>query len=209
MATMASAPSPAKSHERPTAPTIPREIRPQLLTISHELHEEIEELLYTQFGFSFPCLLDLASASGLIDPLSTLAKRLLREVVLPIHLKLLRRGTEEILPNFNTDMIRHQREVFEYMRDTLPGVRKVLIYFIFVGGPLHGSMPQERVDESAHLIMGLVFIFAPTSDVVLRDTDLQQCAIDVVEACRKRLLEFTSGSQSRLISKMEQTSLRE
>jgi hypothetical protein len=92
------------------------------------------------------------------------------------------------------DQVRRKVEAFEYMRATLPGLRKVHIYFIFVRGALGGSMSKGRVDEFADLIMGLVSIPpAPNSEVVLLNADRQQCRVDIMKVCHERLLELTQN----------------
>ena len=111
--------------------------------------------------------------------------------MVPITLDLGPFKTEDALAKNNEYQVRRKREAFEYMRATLPGLRKVHIYFIFVGGTLGGAMAKGRVDEFVDLIMGLVSIFAPNSEVVLLNTSRQQCRINITKACHERLLELT------------------
>ena len=163
----------------------------KLFTICREIHDELETLLYTQFVFIFAHFLSLASARDFINPLSTRKKGLLREIMVPINLNLGFWKTEDDPAKINADQVRRKGEAFEYMRATLPGLRRVHIYPIFIGGSLDGSMPKGRLDEFADLIMDLVSIFTPNSEVVLFNTDRQQCRVDIMKVCNERLLELT------------------
>lgn len=86
----------------------------------------------------------------------------------------------EDLAKENADRVRRKREVFEYMRSTLSGLRKAHVFLCFTGGDIAHFLPDWSLDGYADIIMDLVSLFAPALEVDLFNADSWQHRVDIV-----------------------------
>jgi hypothetical protein len=92
----------------------------KLLLISRDLHDELEEILYTQFIFSFDSL-SMECVRHFLRPLSTRAKGLVREVLVKVLIDLGLNEDEEVLAR-NSGI--SNGEALEYMRNKFDGIEE-------------------------------------------------------------------------------------
>lgn len=167
-----------------------------LLTLCRQLHVEIEEVLYSTFVFDFRAGFGIASVRGVIEPLSLRAKEVLREIRVPIRLDLGKNyEQEEKAAKDNIIKVQETREVFEYTRDTLSGLKRVQIDLDFSWGPVLDLLSRRRRDEFVDTIMGLAALFAARSEVIFRCQDRQKPRIQIMRVCEERLVQLKLSSK--------------
>jgi hypothetical protein len=163
-----------------------------LLTISRQLHSELEEILFTRFIFSFPHYIRVASVQDFVSTISVRARTLLREIMLGIPLDLGCEESEEFIDAHNKKKLALVEGALEYLKSELPGLQKVHFSLNLVSGPLSGILLPRRIKDFTDMVMPLALIFAPSIAVVITNSDTQQCRKDITSACQARLLNPVS-----------------
>lgn len=110
-----------------------------LFLISRQLHDEVEEILYTRFIFIVVHHgINQEMTRSFVEPLSPRAKSLFREVAVNVtfYLGFLQSG--ERLVKDNAMALQRTKNEFEYIRHSLTGLKKVLIIVQFAGRLIGG-----------------------------------------------------------------------
>jgi hypothetical protein len=182
-----------------------------LFVICRQLHDELEELLYAHFVFDFRAGLNLDSARGFLNTINERSRNLLRVITVPIslglgmvdHPNVFPSAEREIMAKDNGTKVQQTREAFTYLRDTLPGLKRVRIDLDFSWGPTAGSLEKQKMNEFIDTITGLVGVFAASLEVVLLpSSDSQKCRKHIFKVCEQRMgeLKLGSGAQQKSIA---------
>ncbi|CAD6445505.1 c402288d-685e-49c0-b00b-cc9f63e5abae-CDS [Sclerotinia trifoliorum] len=155
-----------------------------IFVVCRLIHAELEEILFTRFIFSFPHYMRLATVQKLTNTISPRACTLLREVMAIIHFD--GRGDEYPL---------QKQEALTYLKRKLPGLKKVHLAVGFVAAPLDGVLVKRRRDGFADMIMEFVISFASGIEVVVTNSDSQQCGKGIMQAFDEKVEELMASSK--------------
>ncbi|PQE19441.1 hypothetical protein CJF30_00009878 [Rutstroemia sp. NJR-2017a BBW] len=157
-----------------------------VFVICRLIHDELEEILFTRFVFSFLHYTRVASVKDFTTTISTRACNLLREISVGIYLTL----------DYDGQTLQVQ-EALVYMKKVLLGLKKIHLSVGFIGGPVNGILAKKIIEQYADIVLDLAMIIAPGIELVVTNKDDQQCRIDIMQVCYERVEELGECSKAK------------